>query len=133
MNKKPQIDTDEHGLAYKNETHAIIGCAMEVINILGHGLLEKPYENALVVEFTNQKIPFQQQPRYPVIYKSVQVGEYIPDLIVHNAIIVDTKTIEKIGPVEIGQMINYLKITGLKVGLIINFKHPKLEWKRIIV
>jgi len=106
---------------------------MEVINSLGHGLLEKPYENALVVEFNLQNIQFQQQPRFPVIYKSVQVGEYIPDIIVFDKIIVDTKTIDHIGNSEKGQMINYLKITGLKVGLIINFKHPKLQWERIIL
>jgi len=106
---------------------------MEVINSLGHGLLEKPYENALVVEFNLQNIQFQQQPRFPVIYKSVQVGEYIPDIIVFDKIIVDTKTIDRIGNSEKGQMINYLKITGLKVGLIINFKHPELQWERIIL
>ena len=118
---------------YKEETHKLIGCSMEVINSLGHGLLEKPYENALIVEFKLQGILFKQQPRFPVIYKSVKVGEYIPDIIAFNKIIVDTKTIERIGNTEKGQMINYLKITGLKIGLIINFKHPKLEWKRVIL
>ena len=94
---------------------------MEVLNTLGHGLLEKPYENALCVEMSQQDIPYVQQPRFDVIYKSHKVGEYIPDLIAWNKIIIDTKTIEKIGDSEKGQMINYLKITGLQVGLIINF------------
>ena len=102
-----------------------------MLNTLGHGLLEKPYENALVVEFQRQVIPYSQQPRFPVIYKSVNVGEYIPDLIVFDKIIVDAKTIDKIGNNEKAQMINYLKITGLRVGLILNFKHAKLEWERI--
>ena len=135
MSKKtePQMNTDRHRFLHKEETHRLIGCAMEVINTLGHGLLEKPYENALVVEFKLQHIPFQQQPRFSVLYKSVHVGEYIPDLIAFNKIVIDTKTIEHIGNSEKGQMINYLKITGLKVGLIINFKHPKLEWERIIL
>ena len=118
---------------FKEETHRIIGCAMEVLNTLGHGLLEKPYENALVVEFGQQGIPCKQQPRFPVIYKSVNVGEYIPDLIAFDTIIVDTKAIEKIGNNEKAQMINYLKITGLRVGLILNFKHSKLEWERIVL
>ena len=118
---------------FKEETHRIIGCAMEVLNTLGHGLLEKPYENALVVEFGQQGIPCRQQPRFPVIYKSVNVGEYVPDLIAFDAIIVDTKAIEKIGNNEKAQMINYLKITGLRVGLILNFKHSKLEWERIVL
>ena len=127
------MDTDRHRFLYKEETHQIIGCAFEVLNSLGHGLLEKPYENALVVEFKHQGIPFAQQPRFPVIYKSVQVGEYIPDLIVFDKIIVDTKTIEKIGNNEKAQIINYLKITGLRVGLLLNFKHAKLGWERIVL
>ncbi len=130
---KPQINTDRHRFLYKEETHKIIGCAFEVLNTLGHGLLEKPYENALVVEFQQQGISYAQQPRFPVIYKSVNVGEYIPDLIVYDKIIVDTKAIELIGSNEKAQIINYLKITGLRVGLLLNFKHPKLQWERIIL
>lgn len=66
-----------------------------------------------------------------MLYKTVSVGKYVPDLITYNTIVVDSKTIEKITEHERGKMLNYLKITGLKVGLIINFKHAKLEWKRI--
>ena len=127
------MDTNKHELLLKEEVYQIVGCAMEVINTLGHGLLEKPYENALVVEFGLKNIPCQQQRRYPVIYKSKQVGEYIPDLIVFDQIIVETKTIERITDIERGQVINYLKITGLRVGIILNFKHSKLEWERIIL
>ena len=110
-----------------------MGCAMEVSNVLRHGLLEKPYENALVVEFRLQGIPVQQQPRFDVVYKAVKVGEYVPDLICFERIVVDTKTIERITNHEIGQMLNYLTITGLQVGLLINFKHAKLEWKRVVL
>lgn len=106
---------------------------MEVLNTLGHGLLERPYENALAVEFNLKNIPFKQQPRFNVTYKSVKVGEYIPDIIVFDQIIVDTKTIERITNHEKGQILNYLKITGLRVGLILNFKYSKLEWTRIIL
>ncbi len=116
------MNTDKHRLLFEEETHQVIGSAFEVLNTLGHGLLEKPYENALVVEFQRQGIPFVQQPRFPVIYKSVNVGEYIPDLIVFDKIIVDIKVIEKIGNNEKAQIINYLKITGLRVGLLLNFK-----------
>jgi GxxExxY protein len=114
-------------------TYEIIGCAMEVLNELGHGLNEKPYENALVVEFGLRKIPAVQQSRFGVTYKGVPVGDYIPDLIAHGAVIVDTKVIEKIGDIERGQMINYLRITKLHVGLILNFKRPKLEWERLVL
>ena len=127
------MNTDGHGLLNEDETRQIIGCAMEVLNVLGHGLLEKPYENALVVEFGLRGISFKQQPRFDVVYKSVKVGEYIPDLIAFDRVVVDTKVIEKITDLEMGQILNYLKITGLKVGLILNFKRPKLEWKRIVL
>jgi len=125
------MNTDEHRFENRDETHSIIGCSMEVLNGLGHGLLEKPYENALCVEFGLKDIPFIQQAHYKVLYKDVQVGEYIPDLIVFDKIVVDTKVIDRITDHEIGQMLNYLKITGHKVGLIINFKKAKLEWKRV--
>ena len=96
-------------------------------------MLEKPYENALVVEFGLKNIPYKQQPRFDVVYKGVKVGDYIPDLIVFDKIVVDTKTIDRITDVERGQILNYLKITQLKVGLILNFKKPKLEWERLVL
>src|SRR5262249_35031663 len=100
---------------------------------LGHGLHEKPYENALVVELGLKTIPLVQQPRYDIHYKQVKVGEYVPDLIAFNAIVVDTKVIDAISDHERGQMLNYLKITRLKVGVILNFKRAKLEWERIVL
>lgn len=125
------MDTKNKELDSEQTTQSIIGSAMEVLNHLGHGLLEKPYENALAVEFGLRHIPYSQQQPFDVVYKGVKIGEYIPDLIVDSRVVVDTKTIDHITDHELGQMINYLKITGLKVGLIINFKHPKLEWKRV--
>jgi len=114
-------------------TFAVIGGAMEVLHGLGHGLHEKPYENALVVELGFRGICCQQQHRFPVIYKGEPVGEFVPDLIAGEAVVVDTKVIDRITDLERGQMMNYLRITGLKVGLIVNFKRPKLEWERIIL
>ncbi len=129
------MDTDAHRYdgPHAQLTFAIIGCAMEVSNEVGAGLHEKPYENALVVEFGLKGIRFDQQRRFPVTYKGVQVGEYIPDLIAESAVVVDAKVIERITDVERGQMLNYLRISGLKVGLILNFKRPKLEWDRVIL
>ena len=118
---------------YKEEAQRIIGCAMEVHNELGHGFHEKPYARALVIEFKRQAIPCEQQKKFEILYKEQNVGEYIPDLIVFEKIIVDTKVIAKITDNEIGLMMNYLKITGLKLGYIINFKNPKLEWKRVVL
>ena len=95
------------------QTKRIIGCAMEVSNSIGHGFYEKVYENALVVEFGLNDISVEQQKSFPVIYKTVEVGKFIPDLICFGEIIVDAKTIQSITDREIGQMPNYLKITGL--------------------
>lgn len=106
---------------------------MEVLNPLGHGLLEKPYENALCVESDLRGFQFSQQPRFDVIYKTVKVGEYVPDLIVFDQVVVDTKTIDKITNHEKGQVLNYLKITRLRVGLILNFKYAKLQWERVVL
>ena len=125
--------SDSTSLLFREEVHRIVGCAMEVLNTLGHGLLEKPYENSLAVEFGLQGIPLRQQPKFDVIYKSVVVGEYVPDLICFDQIVVDAKTIDSIGDHEMGQMLNYLKITGLRVGIILNFKRAKLEWKRVVL
>jgi GxxExxY protein len=111
----------------------IVGCAIEVLNTIGHGLLEKPYENALVVEFGLRKVPYQQQPFFDVLYKGHKVGLFIPDLIAFDAAVVDTKVIEQITDHERGLMLNYLRITKLRVGVILNFKHPKLEWERIVL
>lgn len=120
-------------LLLKDETHQIIGCAFDVLNEIGHGLNEKLYENALVVDFKLRGIVFDQQRRFPVLYKSVRVGEFIPDLIAFSTVIVDTKVIDRITDHERGQMMNYLRITKLRVGLILNFKHARLEWERIVL
>jgi GxxExxY protein len=118
-------------LLLKDEVFQIVGCAIEVLNTLGHGLLEKPYENALVVEFRMRKIPFRQQPSFDVLYKQQKVGVFVPDLIAFEAVVVDTKVIDRITDHERGLMLNYLRITGLRVGVILNFKHRQLEWERI--
>ena len=117
----------------KEETHAIIGCAFEVLNELGHGLNEKLYENSLVVDFKRRAIAFDQQRRFEVLYRAEYVGEFIPDLIAYGKVVVDAKCIERITDHERGQMLNYLGITKLSVGLILNFKHAKLEYERIVL
>ena len=129
------MDTNKHEsqLIHGELVYSIVGCAMEVLNQLGHGLNEKPYENAIALELRLKGLPFDQQTRFEVVYKGTVVGEYIPDLIVAKAVVVDTKTIDKITDHERGQMMNYLRITKLRVGIILNFKQPKLEWERIVL
>lgn len=117
---------------FKEESQQIVGSAMEVLNEIGHGFHEKPYENASVIEFRLRGIDCLQQKPFEILYKNEKVGDYIPDLIVYGKIVVDTKVIEKITDREIGQMMNYLKVTGLRLGYILNFNQARLEWKRVI-
>lgn len=117
---------------YKKETELIFGSAVAVLNEIRHGFHETPYEDGLAVEFRFREIPFLQQPRYPTLYRGVQISELVPDLIAFGKIIVDAKVIERITDQEIGRMINYPKVTGLPVGLILNFKNPKLEVLRVV-
>ena len=125
------MGTNTEKLLLKDEVFQVVGCAIEVLNTLGHGLVEKPYEHALVIEFLLRKIPFKQQSPYDVLYKGHKIGLFIPDLIVFDSLVVDTKVIDKITDHERGLMLNYLRITALRVGVILNFKHRKLEWERI--
>ncbi len=127
------MHTNDEKLLFKEEVFQIVGCAIEVLNTLGHGLVEKPYENALVVEFGLQSIPFQQQPSFDVLYKGYKVGLFVPDLIAFNAVVVDAKIIDRITDHERGLMLNYLRTTKLRAGVILNFKRAKLEWERIVL
>ncbi len=122
----------ESKLLLQEETKQIIGVSFEILNEVGHGLHEKIYENALVVAFKQWGISFDQQRRFPVFFRGAQVGEFIPDLIAFGTVIVDAKVIEKITDHERGKMLNYLRITKLRVGLILNFKNARLEWERIV-
>jgi len=126
------MNTDYSEPRFKAESQQIVGSAMEVLNEIGHGFHEKPYENALVIEFRLRGIDCLQQKPFEILYKNEKVGDYIPDLIVYGKIVVDTKVIEKITDCEIGQMMNYLKVTGLRLGYILNFNQARLEWKRVI-
>lgn len=127
------MDTNEDKLLLKQEVFQIVGCAIEVLNTVGNGLIEKPYENALVVEFGLRKIPFRQQPSFDVLYKGHKIGLFVPDLIAFDSVVVDTKVIDQITDHERGLMLNYLRITNLRVGVILNFKRAKLQWERIVL
>ncbi len=124
---------EEEKLLFHREVGMILDAAVEVHRVPGHGLLEKPYENALVREFELRDSPFLQQPRFPVDYKGRRIGEFVPDLIAFESLVVDTKTIDPIGELEIAQMLNYLRFTKLRVGFVFNFKHRRLETRRIIL
>ena len=96
------MDTNDDRLLLKEEVFRILGRAIEVLNTPGHGLVEKPYENALVVEFGLQRIPFQQQPSFHVLYKGHKISLFVPDLIAFDAVVVRTKVIDRITDHERG-------------------------------
>lgn len=124
----------EQELLYKDEVYAIIGAAIEVHRELGNGFLEAVYEEAMTIESGMRSIPFQTQVRLPIQYKDQRLKkEYIADYIGYGKIIVEFKCISKLSPVEEAQIIHYLKATGMRVGLLVNFgSREKLEWKRFI-
>jgi GxxExxY protein len=112
-------------------TYAILGAAMEVHRQLGCGFLEPVYQEALALEFASQGVPFQHEVELPVFYKGQKLNvSYRADFICFDAVIVELKALSKLGGIEEAQIINYLKATGLEVGLLINFGAPSLEHKR---
>lgn len=102
-------------------TEKIIGCAIEVHKILGPGLLETLYEKALRHEFAEHKIKYENQVSIPVIYKGVSIGEHRIDLLVENDVIIELKAANKNDPIYKAQLLSYLKISGKRIGLLINF------------
>ena len=113
-------------------TGEIIGAAMAVLNALKPGLAEKVYENALVIELQDRGIRVERQASFPVHYKGHHVGTLIPDLIVDGKVIVDTKVVESFNDSHTAQMLGYLAITNLEVGLLLNFKYADLRFQRFI-
>jgi GxxExxY protein len=121
-------------LLFKEDVYAIIGAAMQVYNTLGPGFLETVYQEALEIELTGRNISFKPQQEIPVYYGKEQLrATYIADFLIYGKIIVEIKAIQSLTPREEAQIINYLKATGLHLGLLINFcAKDKLEWKRFV-
>ncbi|MBP9022435.1 MAG: GxxExxY protein [Spirochaetes bacterium] len=118
-------------LLFKDEVFRIIGAAIEVSKELSSGYLEAVYQEALEIEFIDNKIPFESQKRLEIHYKNrILEKKYIADFVCYGKIIVEIKAIKSITSIEEAQLLNYLKITGLPLGLIINFGGNKMEWKR---
>lgn len=105
----------------KKLTERIIGCAIEVHRELGPGLLEATYEAALCIEFDLAELKYRRQDTIPAIYKGQSIGEYRPDLIVEDAVVIEVKSVDRFDPVFEAQVLTYLRITSKKVGLLLNF------------
>jgi GxxExxY protein len=113
-------------------TENVIGCAYTVANTLGTGFLEKVYENALAHELRKNGLNVSQQSAINVLYDGIIVGEYVSDLLVENAILVELKAVKALDAIHMAQCMNYLRATGLKVCLLINFGTAKIEVKRMV-
>lgn len=121
-------------LIYKDEVFRIVGAAMEVHKNLGCGFLEAVYQEALEYEFQVQNIPFTAQPSMRIQYKGKILEKYyVADFIVYEQIVLELKAIEALESLHTSQILNYLKATNLKLGLLVNFGCKSLEWKRIIL
>ena len=119
-------------MLHQEITGDIIGAAMAVLNELRPGLDEKLYENALVIELCARGHFVEQQREYPVHYRGQYVGKLIPDLIVDARVIVEPKVVSAFNETHLAQMLGYLNITNLQVGLLLTFKEAKLGWKRMV-
>ncbi|MDD5206587.1 MAG: GxxExxY protein [Desulfobacterales bacterium] len=114
-------------------TYAINGAVFEVSRILGPGFLEKVYENALLQELKERGLEARNQAPIKVSYKGSAVGEYFADLLVEGKVIVEIKTVDSLGRAHEAQILNYLKATGIQLGLLVNFKKSKAEIKRMVL
>ena len=115
-------------------TYQIIGAAMEVHRQLGCGFLETVYQEALALEFKSREIPFKRELLFNVTYKGLRLRtEYRPDFICFDSVIVELKALSSLSPVQESQLINYLKVTGLHTGLLLNFGARSLEQRRLVL
>ena len=114
-------------------TFKIRGCVYEVFRVLGAGFLEQVYQHALLHELETQGVPADGQRALEVTYKGKQVGVYVPDILVDNRVIVELKAVESLTKAHEAQLLNYLKASGKKVGLLVNFTHPQAEVRRFVL
>jgi len=114
-------------------TYKIRGAIFEVNRILGHGFLEKVYENALMIELQERELKAESQVPISVQYKNREVGEYFADIVVEDKVILELKALESLQKIHEAQLLNYLKATDYKVGYLVNFTHPKAEIRRFVL
>ena len=123
---------EHEGRGFGDVSRRVIGCALAVSTGLGTGFLESVYENALCVELSDQGIAFERQKELTVIYRSVEVGKFFADLVVEQRLLVELKALKQLTSEYEAQLMNYLRATGLRVGLLLNFGSPRLGIRRIV-
>ena len=114
-------------------TYAINGAVFEVNKVLGPGFLERVYENALLIELRERGLKAENRVPIKVFYKDKVVGEYIADILVEGKVILELKAVDRLEKIHEAQLLNYLKATGVQIGLLINSTHPKAEIKRMVL
>jgi GxxExxY protein len=114
-------------------TYTINGAVFEVNRVLGAGFLEKVYENALLIELRSRGLRVDSQVPIKVYYKDEVVGEYTADILVEEKVILELKTVERLDKIHEAQLLNYLRATGIQIGILVNFKHAKAEIKRMVL
>jgi GxxExxY protein len=126
------MDNDGN-IIYKELSYKIVELSLEVHNELGCGFLEKVYENALMLLLERDKIPAKQQAPADVYFYGQVIGQYFADILVDNKLILEVKTVDVIANIHIAQVLNYLRATGMKLGMILNFGKPSFEYKRLVL
>lgn len=117
-------------IVHKDLSYEVMAAVFEVHNYLGPGFLEKVYENALLLELQLRGCFATAQSELSVYYKKQKVGVYVADLVVNDEIILELKTVERLSKIHEAQILNYLKCTNLRLGILINFGHERIEYKR---
>ena len=119
---------------FKEETYQLIGASMEVHKELGAGFLEAVYQQAFAVELKKRNIPYLKEERFPVFYKDIKLEKYyIADFICLESVVVELKALSQLTSEHEAQLLNYLKVTGLSVGLLLNFGSKSLQYKRMVL
>jgi GxxExxY protein len=127
----PRMNTNEH--ESERILEAIVGASYEVSNVLGAGFLEKVYERALRRELVLRGFRVDSQVCFPVLYKGERAGDYLADLVVERRVIVELKCVARFCDEHMAQCINYLRASGLRFCLMVNFQNPRVEWKRLVL
>lgn len=121
-------------LIHKNESYFVVGLCMNIHNELGKGFSEAIYQDALEIELKDNGVPYQKEHKYPVLYKGKTLRHYYyADFVVDNKIILELKAVEKITQSHIKQTLNYLAVSKLKLGLIVNFGEDSLNYRRVVL
>jgi len=128
-----QVSEGTEKIIFKDESYEIVGAAIRVWKTLGYGFLEKVYENALVIELRKRDFRVEQQKPVKVRYEDQIVGDYVADIVVNDAILLEMKSAQLIADEHVAQTLNYLKATGIRLGIILNFGPERMEHKRLVM